>query len=108
MRSKFAKRSFSDGTFKRLDRFGARPSSDLEDSALVGDVDWAAEALLGLAARPELVHLVGHVGQQHTLDAGGAGVLARLARREVAPLARALGARQRGLDDHQVGAAREL
>src|SRR3954471_22059103 len=67
MRSKFAKRSFSDGTTQRLDRFGPRQSSDVEDGALVRYVHRAAEALLGLAARPELVHLVGHVGQQDAL-----------------------------------------
>src|SRR3954467_15798231 len=56
---------------------------NLEDRALVGEVDRAAEARLGFASRPELVHLVGHVRQQHALYAGGARVLAGLARRQV-------------------------
>src|SRR4051794_33164724 len=56
IRSKLAKRSFSEGTSDTL---------DVEHCAFAGQVHRAAEAFLGLTPRPQLVHLVGHVGEQH-------------------------------------------
>src|SRR3954454_4080934 len=101
MRSKFAKRSFSDGTGDRLRRL------DGEDGALGRDLHRAAEAGLRLALSPEFVHLVGDVRQQDRLDASLARVLAGLARREVPAHAGSLGTRERRLDHQQVGSARD-
>src|SRR5207244_1782590 len=73
----------------------APPASDLVDGALVGHRHRAPERLLGLAARPVLVELVGDVGEHETAHAGPVPVVAGLARREVAARPLALRARQR-------------
>src|SRR4051812_45450435 len=76
--------------------------------ALARHVHAAAEAGPCLRARPQLVELVGDVGEHDLLDARLARVLAGLARGHVAALAAALGARQRRLDEEEVTVAREL
>ena len=67
-----------------------------------------AERLLGLVARPALAELVGDVGDDEPAGAGGAAVLAGLARRQVPADAGALGPRERPLDQQQVGVAGEV
>ena len=74
----------------------------------MGHLDGPSEGPFGVLARPVLAQLVGEVGQQDPPRAGLAGVLARLRGGDVAARALALGARQRGLDDEQVGVAREV
>src|SRR5215212_385553 len=104
MRSKLANRSRSGATVSRL---AARPLQRVR-RALAGDLDRRAERGRRLVPRPELVELVRDVRQHDALRSRLAPVLAGLARGQVAALAAALGARQRGLDQQQVAVAREL
>src|SRR5258705_6902185 len=85
MRSKFANRSRS-GIAGELCTAGATGgtvpgvASELVDRALVGDVDRTAKGVLGLAAGPEDVELVGHVGEDEAADARAGAVLPGLRR----------------------------
>src|SRR4051794_2500059 len=76
--------------------------------AFASHVHGASEALRPLGARPQLVELVGDVGEHDLLRPGLARVLARLPRGHVAALAAALGPRKRPLDEEQVAVAREV
>src|SRR4051812_39409904 len=83
------------------------PSSDVVDGALAGDLDLAAVSLLGLGLRPLVAELVGDVGDDDLAGLRARRVLAGLLRGQVAPRSLPLGARQRALDEQQVGAVGE-
>src|SRR5687767_4605253 len=82
--------------------------SNVEDRALASHSDRRSEGLSPLLAGPRLVQLVGDVGEHDTLRAGPPGVVARLRRSHVPSVSGALGTRQRGLDEEEVGVASDL
>src|SRR4051794_36564447 len=94
------------GCDSRIRRIGRR--SDLVGRALHGDLDALPEPALGFHPRPLRIELVGDVGEDHLPGLREPGVLARFARREVAPRPLALRTREGRLDEQEVGVAREL
>ena len=83
-------------------------SDHVVDRALVGDLDRPAERALRLAARPVASSSSEKWVSTSRLRPRPRAVLARLGRGQVPAVAVALGARQRRLDQQQVGVAGEL